>query len=128
MATFGRRASTLPQRTQTIAGPASAPAEHDAPANVTTPAPAFEERTQSVENELREWKAQRSYTLPWRQISLMASACFGIASFALPDTVNDAVNWILYGLMAISFYVGISGWIKKKSDAAEARVMRDSTL
>jgi hypothetical protein len=41
-------------------------------------------------------------------VALMASLCFGIASFVLPDTVNDDLDWLLYGLMAISAYVGFS--------------------
>jgi hypothetical protein len=61
------------------------------------------------DRDLQEWKEQRSYKIPWRQISLMGSLCFGIASFVLPDSVNDSVNWILYGLMAMSFYVWFSG-------------------
>lgn len=69
----------------------------------------------SVDDELREWKASREtpFRLPWRQLSLMASLCFGIASFVLPDSVNDMVNWLLYGLMAVSFCVGITGRKKK---------------
>jgi hypothetical protein len=38
----------------------------------------------------------------------MASSCFGIAYFALPDTVNDAVQWLLFALMAASLYAGFS--------------------
>ncbi|MBI1361251.1 MAG: hypothetical protein GC155_13320 [Alphaproteobacteria bacterium] len=70
----------------------------------------------SVDDELREWKASRKtpFRVPWRQLSLMASLCFGIASFVLPDSVNDAVNWLLYGLMAVSFYVGVTGRKKTK--------------
>ena len=37
----------------------------------------------------------------------MAGLCFGIASFVLPATVNDAVQWPLYALTAISLYVGL---------------------
>jgi hypothetical protein len=90
------------------------------------PAPAFDASAPSVEEELKQWKAQRRMKIPWRQISLMASLCFGIASFELPDSVNDEVNWLLYGLMAISFYVGVSGWFKKRVDAAAERKLRDS--
>ena len=36
--------------------------------------------------------------MPWPQLSLMASLCFGIASFVLPDSVNDNVDWLLWGL------------------------------
>ena len=46
--------------------------------------------------------------MPWRQIALMASLCFGIASFVLPDSLNDQLDWVLYGLMALSAYAGLS--------------------
>ena len=70
-----------------------------------------------VEDELAEWKATRkhAFKLPWRPLSLVASLCFGVASFVLPDNVNDAVNWLLYGLMAMSFFVGVTGKKAKKS-------------
>ena len=69
-----------------------------------------------VDDELAEWKAtrKRAFKLPWRQVSLIASLCFGVASFVLPDSVNDAVNWLLCGLMAISFFVGVTGKKPKK--------------
>lgn len=44
---------------------------------------------------------------PWRQFSLMAGLCFGIASFVLPVAVNDAVQWPLYILTAISLWAGL---------------------
>jgi hypothetical protein len=31
---------------------------------------------------------------------------FGIGAWVLPDTVNDNVQWVLYALMAASFYAG----------------------
>ncbi|HEX4026522.1 MAG TPA: hypothetical protein VHX18_02805 [Rhizomicrobium sp.] len=64
----------------------------------------------SIDEELREWKnARRKMTkLPWRQISLMASLCFGIGSFVLPDAVNHAVQWPLLGLAALSLFAGFS--------------------
>lgn len=64
----------------------------------------------SIEEELHEWRnARRKKTrLPWRQISLMASLCFGIGSFVLPDLVNHAVQWPLLGLAALSFIAGFS--------------------
>ena len=57
-----------------------------------------------------EWERPETsrYKLPWRQLSLMASLCFGIASFVLPDSINDELDWLLYGLMAMSMYVGLS--------------------
>ena len=66
----------------------------------------------SVDEELEEWKASRKRIIPWRQLSLMASLCFGIASLVLPDSVNDGVDWLLYGLMAASLYAGISRRLK----------------
>lgn len=71
----------------------------------------------ALDIELAEWKATRknAFKLPWRQLSLMASLCFGIASFVLPESINDAVNWALYALMGISFVVGVTG--KKKAKA-----------
>lgn len=59
------------------------------------------------DEELEAWKRGRKRHIPWKQISLMASLCFGIGSLVLPHDVNQAVQWPLYGLAAISFYVGI---------------------
>lgn len=66
-------------------------------------------QTLSVDDELREWRrGRKGFRIPWRPLSLMASLCFGIASFVLPDSVNDAVQWLLYVLMAASFIAGIT--------------------
>jgi hypothetical protein len=64
----------------------------------------------SLDQELREWKQARrsNFKVPWRQVSLMASLCFGIASFVLPDSVNDNVQWLLYALTAASLCAGFS--------------------
>jgi hypothetical protein len=69
-----------------------------------------------VDDELRAWKQQRSFTMPWKQLCLMASICFGVASFVLPENVNAAVNWLLYGLTAMSFWV----WFKGRRARAKA--------
>ena len=37
----------------------------------------------------------------------MAGLCFGIASFVLPATVNETLQWPLYALTAISLYAGL---------------------
>lgn len=61
-----------------------------------------------VDAELEEWKRTRK-RLPlfaWRPLYLMASLCFGLASFVLPDSINEIVQWPLYALAAMSFYVG----------------------
>jgi hypothetical protein len=62
----------------------------------------------SIDDELRQWKLarKRNFEIPWRPLSLMATLCFGIGSFALPDSVNDNVQWLLYALAAASLYAG----------------------
>ncbi len=63
-----------------------------------------------VDRELLEWQQARKQRskMPWRQLALMASLCFGIASFLLPDSVNENLDWLLYALMAASLYAGLS--------------------
>ena len=63
-----------------------------------------------IDDEFREWKKarKRHSGLPWRQLALMASVCFGIASLVLPDSVSDTLDWVLYALMAASAYAGLS--------------------
>ena len=56
--------------------------------------------------------------MPWRQLSLMASLCFGIASFVLPDSVNDNVDWLLWILAAMSAFVWFTNRKKKVKDPA----------
>ena len=60
----------------------------------------------SLDDELQQWKLarRRNFEIPWRPLSLMATLCFGIASFVLPDSVNDNVQWLLYALAAASLY------------------------
>ncbi len=124
---FGRRAAPQPQM-RLVPAPvreaAAAPAipvvarAEEAP-HATPPA---ERANAGLDRELEEWKAARrkNFKLPWRQLSLMASLCFGIASFVLPDSVNDNVQWLLLGLMAASFYAGVAKRREKKAKAAEA--------
>src|SRR5207248_6131053 len=54
----------------------------------------------------QEWKQKNGFRVPWQILFLTSSLCFGVASFVLPDTVNDAVQWLLYGLMAAGIYAG----------------------
>lgn len=109
---FGRRTSAPPpQRAQARALAQPVPAEIPA-----TPALSLEMKPPpDIDAELRDWKAHRSFQIPWRQLSLMASVCFGLASFVLPDSVNANVDYVLYGLSAMSLYVWLSGKFKKKS-------------
>jgi hypothetical protein len=60
----------------------------------------------AVEDELKAWKKARGPSLHLKPLALTASLCFGIASFALPATVNDWVQYPLYALSAASLYAG----------------------
>jgi hypothetical protein len=112
---FGRRSSPQPQQ------PLRARRQGDAPADGTRPAFAAAAADQSsllhgnttlkyIESQSPEEQAavQVRFKMPWRQLALMASLCFGIASFVLPDATNDALQWVLYGLMAMSLFAGLS--------------------
>jgi hypothetical protein len=63
----------------------------------------------SHDEDLQQWKRARKqrFAALVRPLSFTATACFGIASFVLPDSVNDLVQWPLYALAAVSFYIGI---------------------
>jgi hypothetical protein len=76
----------------------------------------------SVDKELRAWKDARGsrFIMPWRQIYLMASLCFGIASFVLPDSVNDSVDYLLWGLCGLSAFAWYNGRKKKSGVTAPA--------
>ncbi len=79
--------------------------------------PAAAKPAAPVDAEFEQWKSarRRNFKLPWRQLSFLATVFFGVASLALPERVNDNVQWVLYALMAASFYAGIAGrWRKAK--------------
>jgi hypothetical protein len=61
-------------------------------------------------NAQPDWEESTKWQIkvPWRQVALMASLCFGVAAFVLPDSVNETLHWILYGLVAMSLYAGLS--------------------
>jgi hypothetical protein len=94
------RAAALPEKVERT----ETPVEFDSAIQSESPPPA-------LDDELREWKQSRKRFahFPWRSLSLMASLCFGIASFALPDSVNEFVQWPLYALFGASLCVGLSG-------------------
>lgn len=110
--TFGRRVGFTPQSAGAAGKSADlTPPPRSAPAimeNISHPMPA-----PSIDEELQAWKQERrqqaSFRIPWRQLSLMASLCFFIASFVLPDSVNDTVDWLLDILAAMSLWVWFSG-------------------
>ena len=99
---FGRRGGAQPVRPRTIpVAHSKRPVSAGIPVDMNlTPTDAGP----SVEEELRVWKRQRSFRIPWKQVCLMATICFGVASFVLPASVNSAVDWLLYGLTGMSFY------------------------
>ena len=121
---FGRRMNT-----QVQTAPVAAHVEPVAPSVATlfggaqaeSPVPvAAQAEVPSVDQELEEWKRARGqrFKVPWRQLSLMASLCFGIGSFVLPDSVNDNVEWLLWILAAVSAFVWFSNRKKVKDPAA----------
>ena len=113
--TFGRRNAVQPRR-ENAPVRAAAPAERDVPADVRP----IETVAPPVDEELRAWKESRRPQFPLRQFSLMASLCFAIASYALPESLNDTLQWPLYALAAASLYVGLSRRFGK-SDPDRAR-------
>lgn len=122
-ATFGRRGITpRASRRERIAVPESRsePERNLFAEPAFVPGDAYETsaRELSPEEELLAWKAERSRQrfarFPWRQMALMAGLCFGIAGFVLPDSVDDALSWVLYALAAASFAAGI---LKRKAAA-----------
>lgn|ERR1700749_899306 len=104
---FGRRITPQAQ--------AFAPVRAGEPVPTPPPTPANEEPGVadeiSVDQELQAWKDARGsrIAIPWRQVYLMASLCFGIASFVLPDWVNDSVDYLLWALCAMSAYAWWAG-------------------
>ena len=71
----------------------------------------------AINEELQAWKQARKRPIPWGPLSLMASLCFGIASFELPDSVNGMANLLLYALSAMSLWV----WFSKRREKRQAR-------
>jgi hypothetical protein len=116
--TFGRRATGLAQiqqypRTAVVLDRSPAQVWTAEPSSLALP-PATSAVSQSVDDELREWKRERrlkhGFVVPWGPLSLMASLCFGVASFVLPDTVNDSVGWLLDALSVAS----MAAWLVRR--------------
>ena len=121
---FGRRISApiasrlAPVRAEHVSQSVTAlfgglPVETPSPVSTQTELP-------SIEQELEEWRRSRnrSFKVPWPQLSLMASLCFGIASAMLPDSVNDNVEWLLWILAAMSAFVWFTNRRKKVKEPA----------
>lgn len=124
-ATFGRRGATTPRTSRRVEAVTAesrlefAAFEEPVFVSAEMPRPAAQEL--SPEEELQAWKAERARErfsrIPWRQLSLMAGLCFGIAGFVLPDSMNDTLSWLFYALSAASFAAGI---LKRKAAAKAA--------
>ena len=111
--TFGRRttASRPIARAMEASEPARSAGNHARSEQAAEQSSALLMHTASppIDDEFREWKKARKWHsgLPWRQLSLMASVSFGIASLVLPDSVSDTLDWVLYALMAATAYAGL---------------------
>ena len=108
---FGRRADRQPPPPQVknateVAASTATLGRAPAPPSLETAPPCLDE-------ELLAWTKARKqgFKIPWHQVSLMASMCFGIASFVLPDSLDDSIQWLLYALAAASF---CGGFIKRR--------------
>ena len=65
-----------------------------------------------LERELDEWKAarklrSRSFREPWRSLSIVAAAGFGIGEWLLPDSVAQIADTLTVCLFAASLYAGL---------------------
>lgn len=114
--TFGRRVGSQPVVRLLARPPVRVEPVLSAPAPAVT-AEEAEVRSLSVEDELEAWKAERRQTagirhFPLRPFYLVASASFGIASFVLPSSVSEWMNWLLYALAAASVFQ----WFASRSE------------
>ncbi len=105
---FGRRADQQPPLRQ--AKTAMDVAGSTATLGSASPPPASEMASPCPDEELAAWTKARkqSFKIPWRQVWLMASLCFGIASFVLPESLDDNIQLLLYALAAASFCAGFA--------------------
>ena len=108
--TFGRRVIPQFQARLPAPPPGVAPVMQARPPVSLDPVLQVPRNPLPSDEELADWKKARkkNYRIPWRQLSLMATLCFGIASLALPEWVNDEVQWVLYALMAASLYTSFA--------------------
>ena len=113
---FGRRRDFDAPATAAIKTVRASTGLHSPERRVEQPLPLPKTSTLSpADDDFREWKRARKpnfHTL-WRPLLLMATLCFGIASLVLPDSVNDAADWLLYAMTGVSFY----SWIRSRRRA-----------
>jgi hypothetical protein len=105
--TFGRRTQTsAPKAHPPVPVKFSRPGAPAVKAELAVPPVESALAAPSVDDELLQWKKSRGRNFPIKPLALMASLCFGIASFALPKDINDEVQYPLYALSAASLYIG----------------------
>jgi len=106
---FGRRVD------QQRAGGAVEVARESAVPDAPVSAVVLSAASAPADREFEEWKKARrqNFRLPWRQLYFLATLFFGIASLALPDSVNEEVGWLLYALMAASLCAGFAARRRK---------------
>jgi hypothetical protein len=105
---FGRRIQT--RQPEAISRPSArdpAAGELVLAAAVATTNPPLPQIAPVDDDELQAWKSARrkATRLPWRQIAMMAGLSFAVGSFVLPEALNDALQWPLSALVAISLYM-----------------------
>ena len=107
---FGRRT--------TVAPPAPLPVMTKFSRSGTGQARAERAPGDPVADELKAWKKSRGPSPYLKPLALAASLSFGVASLALPASVNDWVQYPLYALSAASLYAGFR---RKRAAAGKAR-------
>lgn len=118
---FGRRVN-LQQEASGLAASAASAAPHKRAerAEVTrAPAPPLPRGHQPAipDDDIDEWKPNRKGIArsPWSgPLLLMASMCFGTASFVVPGELNDAVQYLLWALTAASLVV----WYARRNESS----------
>ncbi len=105
-------------------GKRGVPTAKPRPASATAPswpqaAPVPVQAAPAPDIELETWKRARAkaHRLPWRQISFIASLCFGIASLVLPDDANTNLRIVVFALMGASFLAGLRQRRENKKQA-----------
>jgi len=113
---FGRRDN--PNRRIAVQPQAPCPPEDALPVRTVSIERVPESEAPDVDEELRAWKIERSRTRPfqvaWGPLSLMASLCFGIASFVLPDSLNDNFGTLLDVLSALAFFAWLAKFLRQR--------------
>ena len=98
---FGRRPAASP-----VPPPLPVMTKFSRPGAVPASVPGRAAPSPSLDDEIKSWKKSRGPSPYLKPLTLTASLCFAIASFALPPAVNDWAQYPLYALSAASLYAG----------------------